>query len=127
LELVDSLSEKLVHYIYEHPNASNFELEERFGRSIMTHLDNLVKQGVLNEKRADLIFQVGSGLFGARKNGKYSEETFLENAMKLEVKAIELKLAQDTNVRAGKIPTEKNTEELDKTRRVAMGHDNVSP
>src|SRR5690625_5043853 len=40
LELVDSLSEKLVHYIYEHPNSSNSELEERFGRSIMTHLEN---------------------------------------------------------------------------------------
>ena len=127
LELVDSLSEKLVHYIYEHPNSSNFELEERFGRSIMTHLDNLVKQGALKEKRADLIFQVGSGLFGARKNGKYSEEVFLENAMKPEVKAIELKLAQGAKVRGGKLPKEKITAEIAKIRGVEMGHDIESP
>src|SRR5690625_7112499 len=69
-------------------------MEYRYGKRIMSHLDKLVEQGALKDKRADLIFQVGSGLFGARKDGKYSEEVFLENAMKPEVKAIELKLAQ---------------------------------
>src|SRR5699024_360529 len=38
-ELVDRLSEKLVRYVKEHPNCSNFELEERFGKGIMTHLN----------------------------------------------------------------------------------------
>jgi len=126
-ELVDRLSEKLVRYVKEHPNCSNFELEERFGKGIMTHLNNLVKQGVLKEKKADLIFQVGSGLFGARKNGKYSEEVFLENAMKPEVKAIELKLAQGAKVRGGKLPKEKITSEIANIRGIEMGHDIESP
>ncbi|HLR52065.1 MAG TPA: FMN-binding glutamate synthase family protein [Candidatus Avamphibacillus sp.] len=126
-ELIDRLSEKLVRYVKEHPNCSNFELEERFGKGIMTHLNNLVKQGVLKEKKANLIFQVGSGLFGARKNGKYSEEVFLENAMKPEVKAIELKLAQGAKVRGGKLPKEKITPEIAKIRGIEMGHDIESP
>src|SRR5699024_12480255 len=86
-----------------------------------------VKQGVLNEKRADLIFQVGSGLFGARKNGKYSEEVLVENAMKPEVNAIELKLAQGAKVRGGKLPKEKITAEIAKIRGADMGHDVESP
>src|SRR5699024_6526199 len=106
LELVDYLSEKLVHYIYEHPNCSNFEFEKPFEKGMIFHVANLVKQGVLKEKRADLILQVGSGLFGACKNNQYSEEVVLDNAMKPEVKAIELKLAQGAKVRGGKLPKE---------------------
>ncbi|MBU5467546.1 FMN-binding glutamate synthase family protein [Virgibacillus sp. MSJ-26] len=127
IEPFDRLSEKLINYIKEHPNCSNFEMEDRFGKRIMSHLDKLVEQGVLKDKRADLIFQVGSGLFGARKDGKYSEEVFLENAMKPEVKAIELKLAQGAKVRGGKLPKEKITEEIAKIRGVDMGHDVESP
>src|SRR5699024_5620086 len=103
----DRLREILINYFKAHTNCSNFEMEDRFGKRIMSHLDKLVEQGVLKDKRADLIFQVGSGLFGARKDGKYSEEVFLENAMKPEVKAIELKLAQGAKVRGGKLPKEK--------------------
>src|SRR5699024_2727831 len=118
---------KLINYIKEHPNCSNFEMEDRFGKRIMSHLDKLVEQGVLKDKRADLIFQVGSGLFGARKDGKYSEEVFLENAMKPEVKAIELKLAQGAKVRGGKLPKEKITEEIARIRGIEMGKDVESP
>lgn len=127
LELIDYLSEKLVHYIKEHPNSSNFDLEERFGKGILTHLDHLVKQGVLKEKKADLIFQVGSGLFGARKNGTYSEDVFLDNAMKPEVKAIEMKLGQGAKVRGGKLPKEKITPEIAEIRGIDMGKDIESP
>lgn len=127
IELVDHLSEKLVHFIYNTPNCSNFELEDRFGKGILTHLNRLIEQGVVKEKRADLIFQVGSGLFGARKEGAYSEEVFLENALKPEVKAIELKLAQGAKVRGGKLPKEKITPEIAKIRGIGMGKDIESP
>ena len=87
----------------------------------------LFRSGILKEKGADLIFQVGSGLFGARKNGKYCEETFLKNAMKPEVKAIEIKLAQGAKVRGGKLPKEKITPEIAEIRGVEMGKDVESP
>ena len=126
-ELRDRLSEKIVDFLEEHPNSSNFDLEERFGKGVMFHIDQLVEQGVLEQKTADLIFQIGSGLFGARKDGVYHEETFLENALRQEVKAIELKLAQGAKVRGGKLPKEKITPEIAKIRGVEMGKDVESP
>src|SRR5699024_9990955 len=93
----------------------------------MYHVDILVNDGVLLEKSADVIFQVSSGLFGARKNDEYCEETFLSNALRPEVKAIELKLAQGANVRGGKIPKEKITPEIAKIRGIEMGKDVESP
>lgn len=126
-ELRDRLSEKIVDFLEEHPNSSNFDLEERFGKGVMFHIDQLVEQGVLEQKTADLIFQIGSGLFGARKDGVYHEETFLENALRPEVKAIELKLAQGAKVRGGKLPKEKITPEIAKIRGIEMGKDVESP
>lgn len=126
-ELMDRLSEKIVQFVSEYPNSSNFDLEDRFGKGVTFHIDTLVKQGVLKEKHADLIFQISSGLFGARKDGKYDEETFLENALRPEVKAIELKLAQGAKVRGGKLPKEKITEEIAQIRGVEMGKDVESP
>ncbi|MGM8364940.1 glutamate synthase-related protein [Virgibacillus sp. W0181] len=125
--LFDHLSEKIVHYLIEHPNSSHFDLESRFGKGVMFHVEQLVQQGVLKEKTANLIFQIGSGLFGARKNETYCEETFLENAMKPQVKAIELKLAQGAKVRGGKLPKEKITPEIAKIRGIEMGKDVESP
>jgi len=126
-ELPDNFSEEIVSYVKEHPNCSNFDLKDRFGKGIMFHMDSLVEQGVLKVKSADLIFQVGSGLFGARKDGKYCEETFLDNALKPEVKAIEIKLAQGAKVRGGKLPKEKITPEIASIRGVEMGKDVESP
>lgn len=125
--LFDHLSERIVDFISKHPHRSNFELEKHFGKSVMHHVRLLVDQGVLREKKADLIFQIGSGLFGARKNGKYCEETFLKNALRPEVKAIEMKLAQGAKVRGGKLPKEKITPEIAKIRGVDMGADIESP
>lgn len=125
--LKDRLSERVVDYLIQYPNSSNFDLEERFGKGIMFHLEELAQQGVIKEKRADLIFQVGSGLFGARDADGYCEDTFLENAMRPEVKAIEMKLAQGAKVRGGKLPKEKITEEISTIRGVPMGKDVESP
>src|SRR5699024_9844431 len=117
----------IVNYIKAQPNCSNFDLENYFGKGSMFHVDQLVEQGVIKEKTADLIFQVGSGLFGARKDGKYCEETFLGNALRPEVKAIELKLAQGAKVRGGKLPKEKITSEIAEIRGIDMGKDVESP
>lgn len=125
--LKDRLSEKIVYYVKSLPNSSNFDLEAKFGKGVMNHVDELVEQGVLQKKTADLIFQVSSGLFGARKDGKYSEEAFLDNALRPEVKAIEMKLAQGAKVRGGKLPKEKNTEEIAKIRGIDPGTDVESP
>src|SRR5690625_1954379 len=126
-EIMYHLSEKVVHYLLENPKSSNFDLEVRFVKGIMFHIDRLVEQGIINVKSADLVFQIGSGLFGARKNGAYCEETFLENALRPEVKAIEIKLAQGAKVRGGKLPKEKITEEIARIRGIEMGKDVESP
>ena len=125
--LVDRLSERVVQYVTDNPNCSNFELEEHFGKSVMHHADLLVEQKVLFQKTADVIFQISSGLFGARKDGDYCEETFLSNALRPEVKAIELKLAQGAKVRGGKLPKEKITPEIARIRGIDMGKDIESP
>lgn len=123
----DHLSKKIVHFVAEYPNSSNVELEKYFGRMAPSHADKLVEQGVLEVKTADLIFQISSGLFGARKNDQYDEETFLNNANRPEVKAIEMKLAQGAKVRGGKLPKEKITEEIAEVRGIGMDKDVESP
>ncbi len=127
ISLKDRLSEQLVDYIVKNPNSSNFDIEDRFGKAVMSHIKSLIDEGVIEEKSADLIFQVGSGLFGARRDGKYHEPTFIENASRKEVKAIEIKLAQGAKVRGGKLPKEKITAEIAKIRGVEMGKDVESP
>lgn len=114
-------------YIKRKPNSSNFRIDEKFGDSSKSHLKSMVENGFIIEKHTDLIFQIGSGLFGARKNGKYCEESFLKNAMRKEVKAIEIKMAQGAKVRGGKLPKEKITPEIAEIRGVEMGKDVESP
>lgn len=123
----DRQTKRLLKYIEHNPHASNFELEKRFGENAPQIVTDLLEKGIIGERGADLIFQVGSGLFGARKDGKYHEETFLENALKPEVKAIEIKLAQGAKVRGGKLPKEKITPEIAEIRGVEMGKDVESP
>ncbi|WP_368652844.1 glutamate synthase-related protein [Ornithinibacillus sp. 4-3] len=123
----NKLGSQIYKYIKGHTNASNFEIEHKFGSSAQKAVNALVEGEILEEKSADLIFQVGSGLFGARKNGKYDEETFLRNALRPEVKAIEIKLAQGAKVRGGKLPKEKITREISYIRGVEMGKDVESP
>lgn len=127
ISLIDKLSEKLVQYIIKNPNCSNFDIEDRFGKGVMSHIKTLIEQGVVEEKSADLIFQIGSGLFGARRDGKYHEETLIKNASKKEVKAVEIKLAQGAKVRGGKLPKEKISSEIAKIRGIEMGKDVESP
>ena len=71
----------------------------------------------------DLIFQVGTGYFGAGKsiNGKrvFDAEIFKENAIRPEVKMIEIKFSQGAKPgHGGILPAKKNTEEIAKIRAV---------
>ncbi|TCI84681.1 FMN-binding glutamate synthase family protein [Tenacibaculum sp. M341] len=71
----------------------------------------------------DLIFQVGTGYFGAGKtvDGKryFDDDIFKENAVRPEVKMIEIKLSQGAKPgHGGILPAKKNTEEISKIRSV---------
>ncbi|WP_237276176.1 FMN-binding glutamate synthase family protein [Tenacibaculum ovolyticum] len=71
----------------------------------------------------DLIFQVGTGYFGAGKSveGKrvFDEVIFKENAIRPEVKMIEIKFSQGAKPgHGGILPAKKNTEEIAKIRSV---------
>jgi len=62
----------------------------------------------------DLIWQIGTGYFGARdKQGKFSPEAFRDNALRPEVKMIEIKLSQGAKPgHGGILPAKKNTPEI---------------
>lgn len=62
----------------------------------------------------DIIWQVGTGYFGARgKDGKFSAEAYRQNALRPEVKMIELKLSQGAKPgHGGILPAKKNTPEI---------------
>lgn len=68
----------------------------------------------------DLIWQIGTGYFGARdNNGNFSFEIFAKNAAKPEVKMIEIKLSQGAKPgHGGILPAKKNTPEIAAIRHV---------
>lgn len=68
----------------------------------------------------DIIWQIGTGYFGARDaEGKFSFETFKKNALKPEVKMIEIKLSQGAKPgHGGILPASKNSEEVARIRHV---------
>lgn len=75
---------------------------------------------------ADLIFQVGTGYFGAGKtiDGKrfFDDEIFKKNAIRPEVKMVEIKLSQGAKPgHGGILPAKKNTEEIAGIRGVEVG------
>lgn len=80
----------------------------------------------------DLIFQVGTGYFGAGKSidGKrvFDDEIFRENAIRPEVKMIEIKFSQGAKPgHGGILPAKKNTPEIAAIRKVAVGTQVDSP
>ena len=80
----------------------------------------------------DIIFQVGTGYFGAGKsvNGKrvFDDEVFKENATRPEVKMIEIKFSQGAKPgHGGILPAKKNTPEIAKIRAVEPGTQVDSP
>ena len=80
--------------------------------------------------QGDLIWQVGTGYFGARdrKTGGFSPEMFAKNAAHESVKMIELKLSQGAKPgHGGILPAAKITPEIAEIRGVDMGKDVLSP
>ena len=77
----------------------------------------------------DIIWQVGTGYFGARDEaGNFSDEAFKKNALRPEVKMIELKLSQGAKPgHGGILPGKKNTPEIAAIRGVKAGTTVFSP
>lgn len=72
------------------------------------------------EPEGDLIWEIGSGYFGARKpDGGFSDERFAENACLPQVKMVELKLSQGAKPgHGGVLPAPKVTPEIAHARGV---------
>lgn len=84
------------------------------------------------EHAGDLIFQIGTGLFGARDPEQvapvFSPEEFKKNASRPSVKMIELKLSQGAKPgHGGILPAKKNTAEIAAIRGVPVGKAVLSP
>lgn len=77
----------------------------------------------------DLIWQIGTGYFGARtKEGSFCEESFARQSKDSQVKMIEIKLSQGAKPgHGGILPKEKLTAEIAEIRHVPMGEDVLSP
>lgn len=77
----------------------------------------------------DLVWQIGTGYFGCRNtDGSFSDDRFKENALRPEVKMIEIKLSQGAKPgHGGVLPGKKNTPEIAAIRGVIAGETVLSP
>jgi len=78
---------------------------------------------------ADLIWQIGSGYFGARDaEGRFDLARLRDSAAAAPVRAIEIKLSQGAKPGLGGVlPAAKITPEISRIRGVPMGRDCISP
>ncbi len=81
------------------------------------------------EMGGDICWELGSGYFGCRNtDGTFSEERFIENALRPQVKMIEIKLSQGAKPgHGGVLPGAKVTLEIAEARGVPEGVDCISP
>jgi glutamate synthase domain-containing protein 2 len=81
------------------------------------------------EHGGDIIWEIGSGYFGARNSdGTFSTERFAESATLDQVKMVELKISQGAKPgHGGVLPAAKVSEEIARTRGVPVGQDCISP
>ena len=81
------------------------------------------------ENGGDLVWELGSGYFGARaEDGGFDQRKFAEAATDPQVKMVELKLSQGAKPgHGGVLPAAKVTEEISQIRGVPMGQDCNSP
>jgi glutamate synthase domain-containing protein 2 len=81
------------------------------------------------ENGGDLIWEIGSGYFGARNpDGSFSPEHFAHTATLDQVKMVELKISQGAKPgHGGVLPAAKVSEEIALTRGVPVGCDCISP
>lgn len=93
------------------------------GARIGKFAHNTGEGGISNyhlKQGGDLIWQIGTGYFGCRNaEGKFDAEKFKTNALRPEVKMIELKLSQGAKPgHGGILPASKNTNEIAQIRHV---------
>ena len=77
----------------------------------------------------DLVFQIGTAYFGCRdEQGRFSLPLLVEAVQSAPVRALEIKLSQGAKPGlGGLLPGAKVTEEIARTRGIAVGQDCVSP
>ena len=81
------------------------------------------------EYAGDLVWELGSGYFGARNaSGGFDPDRFAKAAADPQIKMIEIKLSQGAKPgHGGVLPAAKVTEEISIIRGVPMGEDCISP
>jgi glutamate synthase domain-containing protein 2 len=77
----------------------------------------------------DLVWQLGTGLFGCRDDkGRFNPTTFEKTAKLPQIKMIEIKLSQGAKPgHGGVLPKAKITDEIARIRNISKDHDCVSP
>ena len=81
------------------------------------------------EHGGDIIWEIGSGYFGARNaDGSFCADKFAECAAHEQIKMVELKLSQGAKPgHGGVLPAAKVSAEIAQTRGVPLGQDCISP
>ncbi|MCP3939513.1 MAG: FMN-binding glutamate synthase family protein [Actinomycetia bacterium] len=101
------------------------------GSSIVSCLHNTGEGGISEHHRhgGDLVFQLGTGYFGARDaRGRFSLDVLRESIQGAPVRAIEVKLSQGAKPGLGGVlPGEKVTSEISAARGVPVGETVHSP
>ena len=101
------------------------------GCAITHTLHNTGEGGIspYHDQGGDLIFQLGTGYYGARtEDGNLCLDRLAEACEKYRVKAIELKMSQGAKPGLGGIlPAAKVTEEISRIRGIPQGKDCLSP
>ncbi len=101
------------------------------GAALAGALQNTGEGGISDHHRkgGDIIWQVGTGYFGARDaQGQFSMERFLESVGSARVRAIEIKMSQGAKPGlGGLLPRAKITPEIAKIRGISMDKDCISP
>jgi glutamate synthase domain-containing protein 2 len=101
------------------------------GAKIAGCLHNTGEGGISSHHQhgGDLIWQLGSGYFGARdERGRFDLGRLVETAAANPVRAIEIKLSQGAKPGLGGVlPAAKITPEISRIRGVPMGQDCISP
>ncbi len=101
------------------------------GSALSRSLHNTGEGGISpwHDKGGDLVYQLGTGYFGARNaDGSFSLEKLVEKSQRFKVKAIEIKLSQGAKPgRGGVLPGAKVSPLIAEIRGVPMGKDVISP
>lgn len=101
------------------------------GAALCGCLQNTGEGGVAphHDHGADLVWQLGTGYYGARAaDGTFDEKRFVEACEKYNVKAIEVKISQGAKPgRGGVLPAKKVTPEIAAIRGIPVGKSCLSP